>query len=674
MSHQNTTREELFQKLESTHEQIARLQMTAIEIAQMLGGPLEKYPEKLIAFVYLEEGKVVAWVPGFYPREDTIPLQELLTSLATESQAALSWLDHFIHPDDVPALKDDILAFVRGGKKTFCRRLRVQLEGVAKVWLDLYGVATDRDLQGKPVAIMACAKTLGIPTGISSIFNQILIRAMEVIDSAQAEHSPRSKVPNLPKGQSPDWLLSTGRSFWLTQALWQAEFGRMVQETDLSFIKDPSMKYVWVSGPFAKLLGLRLDEMRDRSDSQLFGLEDEIDEMRIGEAVMAGAKSHIRRTRKAGEKRLSFRDSLFPIPEGSIEPTYWILGMCHLVDGGEAETEMDSSSPLMVSILKKAREVARVDSPVLLTGKTGSGKDYLAEHIHDLSPRRNGFLLPVDCAAIPEKLLETELFGYEPGGHSTAETTKRGRFELADGGTLLLDEIGELSLDSQAKLLTFLDTGTFTRVGGLDPIKPNTRILATTNRDLEEEVKCGKFRADLFYRLNVHRIEVPPLRDRPEDLPKIIEKVLPAICSRLGSNKVAKLSKTQIRALARYDWPGNVRELIAALERGLLSSFGRKFVLEDALPQLFAKQDSGKKERYSGHGGEGDWVLPVRFPKGESKSDLLGDAERQLVEEALRRSGGNVSHAARLLGSKRGRVRKAIERHGIIGPNEPTMA
>ena len=233
------------------------------------------------------------------------------------------------------------------------------------------------------------------------------------------------------------------------------------------------------------------------------------------------------------------------------------------------------ASKAMRSTLKSAILAGKSATTILLTGESGSGKDYLARYIHDHSDRASGPYFSVNCAAISEGLAESELFGYERGSFTGAVGRKRGLLELAEGGTLLLNEIGELSLPLQSKLLTFLDARKFTRVGGEKEITVNARLIAATNRDLEKEVEEGRFRKDLFYRLNVFSIAAPPLRERREDIPILVQEILAKLRIEMNIDGAPTIDASLMRTFKNYDWPGNVRELHNVLERALIHSQGK---------------------------------------------------------------------------------------------------
>jgi len=236
---------------------------------------------------------------------------------------------------------------------------------------------------------------------------------------------------------------------------------------------------------------------------------------------------------------------------------------------------------------------------VLVRGETGSGKELVAQAIHRLSPRRSHVMVKVNCAALPSGLVESELFGREKGAFTGALTRQVGRFELADGSTIFLDEIGELSLEVQAKLLRVLEAGEFERLGSPRTIKVNVRLIAATNRDLADAIKQGRFREDLYYRLNVFPIRVPPLRERPDDIPMLVWAFLEEFSSRMGK-KITQVPRTTMAALQRHPWPGNVRELRNVIEHGAIVTTGdtlRVPMLDETTPAASPLQTLAEAER-----------------------------------------------------------------------------
>ncbi|HEU4434235.1 MAG TPA: sigma 54-interacting transcriptional regulator [Pyrinomonadaceae bacterium] len=258
------------------------------------------------------------------------------------------------------------------------------------------------------------------------------------------------------------------------------------------------------------------------------------------------------------------------------------------------------SEPLR-RVLHQAEQVAPLDTTVTILGETGTGKELLAHAIHKLSPRQNHALVKVNCAALPGPLIESELFGYEKGAFTGADSRRIGRFEIANRGTIFLDEVGELPLDLQAKLLRVLEEGEFDRVGGAQTVKVDVRVIAATNRNLEDAVRVGDFRSDLYYRLNIFPITLPPLRDRKEDIPMLVKHLVKQLGQKLGKTIEAIPHETMAR-LKNYPWPGNIRELRNVIERAVIITHGPTLRLIDDLDsqarELESQKDAMKTEPF----------------------------------------------------------------------------
>jgi two-component system response regulator AtoC len=320
----------------------------------------------------------------------------------------------------------------------------------------------------------------------------------------------------------------------------------------------------------------------------------------------------------------------------------------------DRERIVGSSKP-MLEVYKLIGKVAGSDATVLITGESGTGKELVAEALHRASRRNPYPLVKVSCAALPETLLETELFGHEKGSFTGAMTQRKGRFETADKGTIFLDEIGEMTLSTQTKLLRILQEHEFERIGSNVPIKVDIRVIAATNRDLADEVDAGRFREDLYYRLNVIHIHMPPLRERMEDLPLLVEHFLTKFRHRADAIPTT-ISEEAMARLMEHDWPGNVRELENAIERAVVLSRGAP-ILPEHLPLADAPAAAGGRARARTRRS----AVPVGpGPAGRKPGDGDGDGltfkeaveslERRLISEALERNDGNRSRAARDLG------------------------
>jgi two-component system nitrogen regulation response regulator NtrX len=316
--------------------------------------------------------------------------------------------------------------------------------------------------------------------------------------------------------------------------------------------------------------------------------------------------------------------------------------------GGE---EIVGATAVMQELRAQIARVAPLPSRVLITGESGTGKELVARAIHHQSPRGGRPMVSLNCAAIPRDLLESEMFGHERGAFSGAVARRRGKFELADGSTLFLDEVGDLHLDAQSKLLRVLETGTIERLGGERERAVDVRVLAASNKDLAEEVHGGRFREDLFFRLNVFPIRVPPLRDRLDDLPLLVEhlsRVVAARCTR----RVRSVGPDAIARLKEHSWPGNVRELANVIERLTIAGVDRRVTVRE-IDGVLGLAGGAVKESLSLESDE------------LSLSDALAAYERQLITQVLQASDGNVAAAARRLRTDRANLYRRMRRLGM---------
>ncbi len=333
--------------------------------------------------------------------------------------------------------------------------------------------------------------------------------------------------------------------------------------------------------------------------------------------------------------------------------------------------EIVGTSPEMQGVFKLVGQVTDSDATVLIAGESGTGKELVARAIHKNSPRHDGPFVTVNCAAIPKDLLESEMFGHEKGAFTGALTARRGKFELADKGTIFLDEIGEMDPALQTKILRIFEERRFERLGGEVPITTNVRIVAATNRDLQALVARGIFREDLFYRLNVVTIMLPPLRGRREDIPVLITHFL-QLYARDGGKEI---SSEAIKCLLRYHWPGNVRELENVIKRACLLSRTR-LILPEHLPEslLAATRPAGAEDVATPGGLTREVRAELRRVGDEKEGQLyehvLALVERPLLQAALERAGGNQLKAAQLLGINRNTLRKRMKELGISGKRE----
>lgn len=318
------------------------------------------------------------------------------------------------------------------------------------------------------------------------------------------------------------------------------------------------------------------------------------------------------------------------------------------------ETGIVGTSPGMNGVLEQVRQVASARTTVLVTGESGTGKELVAQAIHKLSSRSGKPFVAVHCASLSDNLLEAELFGHERGAFTGATSRVAGRFELADGGTLFLDEIGEINMATQVKLLRVLETQTFERVGGTETLKVDVRVVAATNRDLKAMSEAGTFREDLYYRLNVINIRIPPLRERREDIPLIMDYYLRK-CARENGKDIKQFSPDAVNMLVAYDWPGNVRELRNTVERMVVFGQGATLTMTDvpedvrkALFEQFSHEEPASPSDAS--------QVPVLDIK---------ENEKALIIKALEECGGNRSQAAIKLKISRRTLHRKLNEYGI---------
>lgn len=363
------------------------------------------------------------------------------------------------------------------------------------------------------------------------------------------------------------------------------------------------------------------------------------------EAMKAGAYDYISKPFDVEEMKLTIAKAL--------EVQALAKEVAHLRSELERKYSFENiigKSDRMQAVFDLIERVADTLASVIIYGESGTGKELVARAIHYRSSRKNKPYIQVNCAALPETLLESELFGHEKGAFTGAISRKPGRFELADGGTLFLDEIGDLSPAVQVKLLRVLQEKTFERVGGVETIKVDVRIIAATNRDLAEAIKEGAFREDLYYRLNVVPIKLPPLRERGEDLPLLIDYFLKRYDP---AGRLQGLAPEAAKRMVEYWWPGNVRELENAIERASIIARGDRIGFDD-LPQEIVRGEGAPARR----------AAAFQLPE---EGISLEDVERDLIRQALERSGGNQTRAAKLLGISRHTLIYRMEKHGLKG-------
>lgn len=365
----------------------------------------------------------------------------------------------------------------------------------------------------------------------------------------------------------------------------------------------------------------------------------------IIEATQKGAHDVLRKESLSFELRPVVESALQTVEDrrGAIEPTAELPSQ-------DGRVKIIGVSRALQDVFKLVGRVARSDAPVLISGESGTGKELVAKAVHEYSPRRQQEMITINCGAIPENLLESELFGHEKGSFTGAIAKRAGRFEQADGGTLFLDEIGDMPLSIQVKLLRVLQDGTFSRVGANETLKTDVRIVAATHKNLAAEVSAGRFREDLFYRLNVVELRIPPLRERPEDIPLLAEYFLQRITRKNGMARI-RISAEATASLSSHHWPGNVRELENTMARAcaLASS---QILLPADIPLASAPVKSSVLGQSLDH----------LINSAPSDTPMLEWFSKQLVGRLLDRTGGDLKDAAAVLGVELSDIKKILSK------------
>ena len=435
----------------------------------------------------------------------------------------------------------------------------------------------------------------------------------------------------------------------------EERFRSLVESSpDCIFVKDTSRRYRYVNPSMAALLGRKESQILGRTAEDFLGEQAGAHIRESDLRVLRGELIEEEHTRPIEGVYLTFHDIRVPLKsdDGEVVGIYGIsrnITERRKVLAPTPIAPREYPSGAMRATLNKASFAATSDSIILLQGESGSGKDWLARWIHNHSKRAEGPFFAINCAAIAPELAESELFGHEHGAFTGARGKKRGLLELAEGGTILLNEIGELTVGLQSKLLTFLDTRSFLRVGGEKSIHIDARLIAATHRDLEQEVTEGQFLQALYYRLSVFPIRVPPLRERPDDIAVIAQEIMATLASEMQLPYIPVLDGSDVAALKRYAWPGNVRELRNVLERSLMLSAQGRF-------KLWLSPSNEPFE---------DWTLRVEFPHDKTLREISDEVIEALCVEALRRTRGNQKEAARLLGISRDSMHRFARRFGF---------
>jgi PAS domain S-box-containing protein len=423
---------------------------------------------------------------------------------------------------------------------------------------------------------------------------------------------------------------------------------------DLIYLKDLDLKLTHVNPAMENLFGMQALELLGATAEDLYGKQAAERIRKWDSRVLEGSVVEEEHTRSIDGHQYIFLDIRVPLRSATKD----IVGVCCISrDITDYKRTVPKASPgpgkynskAMRRMMAQATQIANTDGTILLLGESGSGKDYLARWIHDHSERASGPYFGLNCAALSPELAESELFGHEAGAFTGARGRKKGMLELAEGGTLLLNEIGELPLSLQSKLLTFLDTMTFIRVGGERPVTVEARLMAATHRDLAEEVREGRFLEPLYYRLNVFNLEVPSLRDRLEDIPLLLEEIMSELAEKMHISEIPVVDTSTLEGLTAYHWPGNVRELRNVIERALMLWDGGRFDLKLPPP---SKADA-------------NWTYDLPFPSYWTLREVTDEVTKSMTIEALRRTGGNKKEAASVLGVSRDALYRYIRRFKI---------
>lgn len=425
---------------------------------------------------------------------------------------------------------------------------------------------------------------------------------------------------------------------------------------DAIFIKDRNLKFTHLNPAMLRLVSVAEEDIVGRTHADVFESQSSAQVRQLEERVLSGESVETEQTISTLFGPVTLNFLRFPIftDDGDV------MGLCgiardvtprravHVKSRRNPDSYPSRAIRRVANLLNSAAET---DATILFLGESGTGKDYLARCLHDKSRRAGGPFMAINCAALSPQLVESELFGYEKGAFTGAVGQKRGLLELAEGGTVFLNEIGELALSLQSKLLTFLDSQSLSRLGGERSITVNARVVTATNKDLKAEVLAGNFRKDLYFRLSVFPITVPPLRERIEDLALLVEHLIKDLTNRMTIVEPLSVSPSAIEKLAKYSWPGNIRELRNVLERAVIMSDKKRITSRDIKIMPDGEVSLTGADELTTH---------LRLERGGSLQETLRNGERALIEKALKLCSGNVTQAAKRIGLTREQLKYRI--------------
>ncbi len=538
--------------------------------------------------------------------------------------------------------------------------LVVELQSISKsgkkMWTEMTGSLL-RDHWGSPLGIVAIWRDITK----RKILEQELRNAYESLEAKVGERTSELECINeklfleIHRRQQAQQQLTESEN--RCRAIFQAA-------QDCIFMKDKELRYTHINPAMLELTAKAPHEILGRRFDDVYGKDGGFSIQNADLRALQGQTVESDYTLIMEGRKIVLNCIRVPIRNDHGQVT-GVCGIARDITERMARTIKKISPPVRYSsriyksTLKEIELVAGTESNVLFLGESGTGKDYLAKYLHEKSRRSGGPFFAVNCAALPSTLAESELFGHESGAFTGSRTRKRGLLELAESGTLLLNEVGELAPALQAKLLTFLDTHAFTRVGGEKFVEVDARILAATNRDLGHEVEFGNFRRDLFFRLNVFAVVVPPLRERISDLPMLCDDIIEGLVRKLGLGKTPAVDVGAMKILKAYSWPGNVRELKNVLERALILS-GTDKIRERDLTELMLP----KRSEDSVFGKIG-----ISGSSGPAITDAVRDLQKSLIQESLFNNNGCVTRAASSLGMTRDALKYLMKKLDLSRKN-----